>query len=80
MHYIPYMLKYWPKKFEEYNNSKNITKAQIHEAQMLLKEILDLKDQGYMNSYNKFVQNLDAVNVLSNFLNNNNIKTKHLIF
>ena len=71
MHYIPYMLKYLPKKFEEYNNSKNITKAQIHEAQMLLKEILDLKDQGYMNSYNTLVKNLDAVNVLSIFLNNN---------
>ena len=74
MHYIPYMLKYLPKKFEEYNNTKNITPEQIHEAQMLLKEIYDLYDQGYMESYNTLVDRIDAVNVLSKFLKSNNAK------
>lgn len=71
MHYMPYMLKYLPKKFDEYHNSKSITAEQIHEAQMLLKEILDLEDQGYLNSYNTLVEKLDAVNVLTKFLNDN---------
>lgn len=72
MHYIPYMLKYLPKKFDEYHNSKPTTKEQIHEAQMTLKEILDLEDQGYLNSYNTLVQKLDAVNILTDFLKANN--------
>ena len=74
MHYMPYMLKYLPKKFNEYNKSSNVSEEQIHEAQMILKEILDLKDQGYTNSYNTLVNNLDAVNVLSDFLTKHNAK------
>ena len=70
MHYIPYMLKYLPKKFDEYHNSKNITEEQIHEAQMILKEILDLEDQGYLNSYtdkdNKIVTYVKVIDLSNN--------------
>lgn len=74
MHYMPYMLKYLPKKIEEYNQSSNVSEEQIHEAQMLLKEVLDLEDQGYIKSFNKLVKNLDVVNVLSEFLRKHNAK------
>lgn len=72
MHYMPYMLKYLPKKIDEYNKSSVVSKEQIHEAQMLLKEVLDLEDQGYINSFNTLVENLDIVNVLSDFLRKHN--------
>ncbi len=75
MHYIPYNLKFFKVKLEEYESYEGFAPEEIvHEAQMLLKEILDLKDQGYMYSYNKMNDELDSENRLTNFILKNNAK------
>ncbi len=77
MQYIEYNLKFFEKKlryFEKLNKNKKVKFENVHEAQMLLKEILDLKDQGYIQSYNTMSTKIDAVNRLTNFITSNGYK------
>ena len=49
MQYIEYNLKFFDERlkyFEKLDKKNKLKYKDIHEAQMLLKEILDLKDQG----------------------------------
>lgn len=62
------------KYFEKLNKNKKVEFENVHEAQMLLKEILDLKDQGYIQSYNTMSTKIDAVNRLTNFITSNGYK------
>ena len=75
-HYVPYNLKFLRKKLNDYENNykKGAPEKIVHEAQMLLKEMNDLEDQGYMKSYNAFVNELNVVERLTNFIEANGKK------
>lgn len=74
-HYVPYNLKFFKSKLDEYEGVKGKAKDEmVHEAQMILKEVNDLEDQGYMWSYNMFVDKLNIVQRLTKFIESNGKK------
>lgn len=68
------MKQFLKEKLDVYEKSSKPSNDMVHEAQMLLKEIFDLEDQGYLHSYNTLNNSVDAVKRLSNFIINNNGK------
>ncbi len=74
MHYLAYMKQFLKEKLDVYEKSSKPSNDMVHEAQMLLKEIFDLEDQGYLHSYNTLNNSVGAVKRLSNFIINNNGK------
>jgi len=74
-HYVPYNLKFFDKKLREYEAIRGRASDEVvHEAQMILKEVSDLYDQGYMWSYNSFVDKLNIVERLTKFIEKNDKK------
>ena len=75
MHFIDFELNFFKNKLEEYEKiSSTPSNEALHEAQVLHKVLHDMLDQGYVYTFNKFVNELDANNRLEQFILKNGAK------